>query len=1002
MLYKELILIYFVLLYINSMTNISDIFSAKNYKSEIVKKKVSGPSPSLNQGRKYKNYKKKISDNLEKQADNLSGKEGFSDLSDTGLTSRTHQIIHDNDYSKQQKTIDNLRQQYDDTLEQYQQLMDEISGDTSSYINRVSPNNPYLNKTIRFTTGHICYVTNQGIVKYIPSVEIWNSTNISKNFTQINLPYLTSYQTPGTQIQTIPPLISGTNVQMNQSFGNEGSNVFVNEFLPENTQASYLGCYAANSSNTNMTFIGDSPPTGQLIQNGNFSQPVLTNNSYQYINSDSQVPGWYLNACLINNSSAWGYSMPYPFGNQCVSIQNTDFISTTITLNTGVTYTITFSACSRNCCNNQNVGNPINLQLYTNLNAFISTIANFTPSPVNNWQNFSYTFTVPTSQTYKLFFSGTNTSGDQSTAIANINLNSSSTSSGNYSYNNCKQSAIQQGYQFFALQNVNSNSGLGYCAVSNSEPSVTQYGNSMVPNKLIPLWSSNTSGQTGNTATLSVTGSLQVINSGGQAVYSTPGTNANPTNYLGCYQDGPSRAMSVAYNGGSQQYNNSQCQQISKQSGYQYYGLQNSTSGTNAQCFLSNNLSQTVKYGKATNCTKISDGSWSGGGWSNAVYNASLPQSNYFLMLLDDGNMCIYRGTGPNDNQGFIWCTMTNGKQQSANPKAAASFGKYGKNWISGGSTLAPGDFIGSTNGNLQLVMRNDGNLVLYTFQMETNCQKMSDGNMGGGIGGNATYKMDKIAIPGNMGKLAYIDANAELHSYPSDKQQYSNNYTNISTGYDTSGNDIPGASFGNATLASCQTACNSNPNCAGIVTNSNGTLCFPKTSGMYPFGGPYTANSDRKIYVRNKIPTSPPIGVSSNTASIDTLTYDNYVDGGNLENEYGLAKANSVQKQQLNQLQSELNMLSNQISDLTTKFGTGSQMADNQSESNVVGINQYLQDINETNIKSKYIAGKSDGNIQNILKDSDIVVLQKNYDYLFWSILAAGTVLVSMNIIKK
>ena len=40
--------------------------------------------------------------------------------------------------------------------------------------------------------------------------------------------------------------------------------------------------------------------------------------------------------------------------------------------------------------------------------------------------------------------------------------------------------------------------------------------------------------------------------------------------------------------------------------------------------------------------------------------------------------------------------------------------------------------------------------------------------------------------------------------------------------------------------------------------------------------------------------------------------------------------------------------------------------------------------------------------NIQIILKDSDIVVLQKNYNYLFWSILAAGTVLVSMNIVKK
>ena len=33
------------------------------------------------------------------------------------------------------------------------------------------------------------------------------------------------------------------------------------------------------------------------------------------------------------------------------------------------------------------------------------------------------------------------------------------------------------------------------------------------------------------------------------------------------------------------------------------------------------------------------------------------------------------------------------------------------------------------------------------------------------------------------------------------------------------------------------------------------------------------------------------------------------------------------------------------------------------------------------------------------ILENSDIVVLQKNYEYMFWSILAAGTVLVAMNI---
>ena len=40
--------------------------------------------------------------------------------------------------------------------------------------------------------------------------------------------------------------------------------------------------------------------------------------------------------------------------------------------------------------------------------------------------------------------------------------------------------------------------------------------------------------------------------------------------------------------------------------------------------------------------------------------------------------------------------------------------------------------------------------------------------------------------------------------------------------------------------------------------------------------------------------------------------------------------------------------------------------------------------------------------NIDNILKDSDIVVLQKNYDYLFWSIIATATVLISINVVKN
>ena len=136
-----------------------------------------------------------------------------------------------------------------------------------------------------------------------------------------------------------------------------------------------------------------------------------------------------------------------------------------MTLNTGVNYTLTFSACSRNCCNKPNVGNPINIQLYTNLNAFISTIASITP-PINSWTNYTYTFTVPTTETYKLKFAGTNSQGDQSTAIANVSLNSvASSSDGNYKFEDCKQAAISNGYRYFGLQNVNLSTGnLWSCA----------------------------------------------------------------------------------------------------------------------------------------------------------------------------------------------------------------------------------------------------------------------------------------------------------------------------------------------------------------------------------------------------------------------------------------------------------------------------------------------------------------------------------------------------------
>jgi hypothetical protein len=972
-------------------------------KSDIKKKKNS--SVSLTQGNKFDNYQNKIKNNLEKK-NKLFTSEGFSNmdglnLSKNGLTRQTNRSIDNNAISNQeQQILNNLIQEYQNSVADYENLISEMSGSTNNYFNRVNPNNPYLDKTVSFTTGQLAYVTSQGVLKYISSKEIQESVNIPTTITPLNIPWSNSYSTPGVAIPTKPPLVSGTPIQLGQTLGNEGTNVYVSEILSSNISPSYMGCYASNPNNNNMTFIGGTPPPANsgTIKNGNFSQPQISSDSFEYITSDSKVPSWNFNAVLVNNSSAWGYPTPYPNGSQCLCIQATQYVSQTVYFEAGIQYTLTFVACGRNCCDGSGLSNPINVQLYTTNNQLVSTIFNFQP-PVSQWTNYSTTFTVGTSANFQLYFSGTWTEGDRSTAIQNIQLTTSNISGGTYTYSECEQAAINSGYQYFALQNVNPSTSTGYCAVSNSQPAITQYGNSTIPSKMITLWESSTN-NSGSIATLTNVGSLSVLNSNSQSIFSTPGTNAQPSNYLGCYGDSSNRAMS-SYNNGSQQYNLQQCQQIAQQQNSTYFGLQNSTSGTNAQCFLSNDFSQTTKYGKASNCTQISDGSYSGGGWSNAVYNTSNPNSNYFLILQDDGNMVIYRGINPNDNQGGIWASGTNGQLQQANPQYAASNGKYGKNWISSGQTLAAGDWVGSKTGNMVLIMQPNGNLVLYTFTMMNNCQKMNDGNIGGGIGANAAYNIGVTAIPGNAGKLAYIDANSEAHLYPSTNQMYSNNYTTIND-IDTPGNDLPNAMITNATVESCTTACNNNKDCAGFIFDKSNNNCWPKTSSMYPYGGSVNSNLNLNLYIRKMVPKSPPIGVSQNTNSTDTVTYNNYVDGGTISNEYGLFKITSVQREQLKQKQQKINLLANQITELNNKFGTGINVLQNQSEKNVTGLNDYLTDLTDTNKNIINTTEKNNGNLQNILKDSDIVVLQKNYTYLAWSILAAGTVLITMNIIKK
>jgi hypothetical protein len=384
-------------------------------------------------------------------------------------------------------------------------------------------------------------------------------------------------------------------------------------------------------------------------------------------------------------------------------------------------------------------------------------------------------------------------------------------------------------------------------------------------------------------------------------------------------------------------------------------------------------------------------------------------------MLQDDGNMCIYRGTSPNDNQGAIWCTSTNGKQKEKNSNFTAAKGKFGQNWISNGTTLAPGDWVGSNDGSMYLIMQSDGNLVLFTNERTEACSVNASGKKVGGGWVNAVYEFENNGYKQNIGKMGYIDENDVLHEYSTDNVQLTKSYTRVQK-YDAYGDDLPGAAYSNATVEQCQSSCDGRKDCYGYVYDFINKTCWPKSSKMWPYGGKSRPLPNTDTYIRNKEPISVPSGVTNETISIDSAKFQFYNKGGPPDLKYGLTNATEAEKAELKRLEVKMSDLTDQINSLINTDSSNTNITENQAEKNLQGLNDYqteyeqtagtIDKLNSTKETSKesftnygYIA---DNNINKIVQDSDIIVLQKNYEYLLWTILATGSVIVAMNISKQ
>ena len=150
------------------------------------------------------------------------------------------------------------------------------------------------------------------------------------------------------------------------------------------------------------------------FQNASFESPAIANNSYTYSLPAGLIwTGGGNAAVLIDNSTAWGYSIPYPDGNQAISLQRTGAISQTLEFASPGTYVLTFYSEERSGQTNPGA-------IY--LDGGTTAVATWTAPSSTAWTQFSENITIAAAGTHSITFAGTTSGSDQSCAIDDIGL----------------------------------------------------------------------------------------------------------------------------------------------------------------------------------------------------------------------------------------------------------------------------------------------------------------------------------------------------------------------------------------------------------------------------------------------------------------------------------------------------------------------------------------------------------------------------------------------------
>lgn len=914
-----------------------------------------------------------------------------------------------------QKDLDELKtlqDKYNNLMSQYTTLQTNIQKSSTDNNNRVSPNNDYLGKNIKFTDGKICYVTFQGVAKPYQDNDILNNTAgkngcpFSDKVVNLNIPWSSEY-IEGSIIPTTPSLIVGSNMVSGQSCGYEGTNVQASK-LVNNSVNTYIGCYndRSTSVSTNLIPVMNSSNT----MNGYVSKSssvYLGNNNYGPWSAFNQNPkDWWHSE--VSSSTGYNVSTGVYEGSNKINIVNVGTVK-------GEYLQINMPEVNTNSAQNATVNQ------YSIAPRLDSSFYK-TRSP-NSWYVLGYTnnqwyqvdrqteqnFTNGTSKVYNVSTPGAYSAyillvdkvgnSDQkskrnSVQVAEWNLYTNSDADdqramiynpiGYATFEECQEYASDNGYTYFGLQDYQPK-GTAMCSVSNDIAKTKIYGDATIKRTIVPIWSSNTSGQNAIYAKLGTRGRLHITTDNNSLVWQSTEPNDCIVEYS-VTEETNSTGNDLAH------YTNTtldECQQKCTDNS-KCYGLSLNTE-TNNECWLKSQFKNIQSKSGRSLYQKIQ----------------SKSKCKFFLILEDNGNVSIYQGNPDKYEIPAVWSTMTAGKQLEANSEWEASKSSFGRNYMIGGETLSTDQWIGSTNGSLKLMMTKGGNLVLYTSQTKPGCSNIN-GQMYGEQWVNAVYELNQTGNRGTLGKVGYIDSNSNLMEYPDSMLGYTNDYQMFQN-TDSTGNDIKTMITPDQT--GCQTACNENSDCSAYVYQGSSQTCWLKNRDSYPRAEKQINNG---LIMGVRQPSLKTSSTCSNKIfNVDTIQYDAYLKGNQMTTDAQCKQQiiSDSDKATYDALSNDLVTLGDEIvskmeniysqnSNIKTELRTNSE----QFKKDMDKYKEITKKIKEgLNFTGSNIEGmKTLNDLNGMLSDADLRVLQENYRYVMWSILAVSAIIITIKLVKK